>query len=139
MKPHEDIFLAEYSVEKSDQAIDTGIKNLEIDLQTSQNRIYYAVFYLVLALAYLDGFKTGKHHQLMGWFNKKYIYQEKLFEPELNKIYSRLMLDRDNFDYIVSSKPIKEDVLRNLEDAKFFIDKVKPYILNRIEESKRNQ
>jgi len=70
---HDDIFLTKYSVEKSDQALETGIKLLEIDLQTAQNRIYYAVFYLVLALGYLDGFTTGKHHQLMGWFNKKYI------------------------------------------------------------------
>jgi uncharacterized protein (UPF0332 family) len=66
MKQHDDVFLAKYSVEKSDQAFETGIKLLEIDLQAAQNRIYYAVFYLVLALGYLDGFKTGKHHQLMG-------------------------------------------------------------------------
>lgn len=133
----DDILLAKYSIEKSEKALNTGIKNLEIDLQISQNRAYYAVFYVVLALGYLDGFKTGKHHQLMGWFNKKYIYKEKIFTPELSKIYSRLIIDRDNFDYTVSAEPQKEDVLRNLENAKIFIEKVKPYVLNRIEQAKK--
>ncbi|HBG49261.1 MAG TPA: hypothetical protein DDW90_07130 [Cyanobacteria bacterium UBA9971] len=73
----------------------------------------------------------------MGWFNKKYIYKEKIFTPELSKIYSRLIIDRDNFDYTVSAEPKKEDVLRNLENAKIFINKIKPYVLNRIEQAKK--
>jgi uncharacterized protein (UPF0332 family) len=49
------------------------------------------------------------------------------------------MVDRDNFDYIVALKPIKEQVLSNLESAKIFIDRIKPYILSRIEQDKRNK
>jgi len=37
------------------------------------NRIYYAVFYCVMALALKSGFKTSKHLQLIGWFNKTFI------------------------------------------------------------------
>lgn len=137
MKQPNDIMLAKYTIEKSDKALETGYKVLDIDMQTAQNRAYYAIFYIVLALGYIDGFKTGKHHQLMGWFNKKYIYQEKLFMPELSKIYSRVMLDRDNFDYIVTTKLNREEVLNNLEDAKKFIEKVKPYVLNRINQEEK--
>lgn len=131
MQQH-DIFLVKYSIEKSEKALETGFKNLEIDLQVSQNRAYYAVFYIVLALGYLDGFKTGKHHQLMGYFNKKYIYEKKIFKPELSDIYSQLISNREKFDYNVSFKLSEESVIDNLNKAKVFIDIVKPYILSRI-------
>jgi len=34
------------------------------------NRIYYGMFYSLLALALQYDFKTSKHAQLIGWFNK---------------------------------------------------------------------
>ena len=37
------------------------------------NRIYYSMFYALSALAISEGFQTGKHAQLIGWFNKTYI------------------------------------------------------------------
>jgi len=38
-------------------------KNL---LTLSINRIYYGMFYMLLALALKEGFKTSKHKQLIG-------------------------------------------------------------------------
>jgi len=37
------------------------------------NQCYYGIFYMLSALALRDGFKTSKHEQLIGWFNKTYI------------------------------------------------------------------
>ncbi len=88
------------------------------------------MFYVVLALAYSEEFSTGKHHQLMGWFNKKYVYENKIFEPELSKIYQKLLACRESFDYNVSEIPNYEIVTKNLEKAKYFVDKVKVYILS---------
>ena len=93
---------------------------------------YYAVFYIVLALAYLDGFKTGKHHQLMGWFNKEYIYKNKIFDTKFKNIYQTLMANREKIDYDVSSVPQKDNVEKDFEEAKFFVETVKNYILERI-------
>jgi len=42
-------------------------------LRSAVNRIYYAMFYAVGALALRDGFITGSHAQLRGWFNREYI------------------------------------------------------------------
>lgn len=37
------------------------------------NRIYYGMFYMLLALALKEGYKTSKHSQLLGWFNKEFV------------------------------------------------------------------
>lgn len=42
------------------------------------NRIYYGMFYALLALALHYDFKTSKHAQLIGWFNKEFIKTEKI-------------------------------------------------------------
>lgn len=47
--------------------IEKNLYNLAI------NRIYYGMFYMLLALALKNGFKTSKHNQLIGWFNKEYV------------------------------------------------------------------
>lgn len=132
MEQHKKI-LIKNSIEKSDMAImdaESTIQNNQ--LLTAQNRIYYSVFYIVLALAYSDGFATGKHHKLMGWFNKNYIYEKKVFDKTLNKIYQRVMYNREIFDYDIESFPQKEQTIKDLEDAKFFVNIVKNYILENL-------
>ncbi|MFA6988924.1 MAG: HEPN domain-containing protein [Candidatus Gastranaerophilaceae bacterium] len=131
MEPH-NIVLAENSLAKAEQALKDGHINLETSLSLAQNRAYYAVFYTVLALGYLDDFITSKHHQLMGWFNKKYIYEDKVFSHSIVKIYTTLMRKRETFDYDVTQNPIKEDVIKDLQDAETFITTLKPYIIERI-------
>jgi len=37
------------------------------------NRIYYSMFYALSALAVAEGFSSGKHGQLIRWFNKKFV------------------------------------------------------------------
>jgi len=120
------------SIEKADTALHDAEQNMNISFYVVQNRIYYAVFYIVLALAYLDKFSTGKHYQLMGWFNKEYIYNNKVFDVKLKDIYQTLLVNRQKFDYIVSEKPQKEQVEKGLKDAEFFVKTVKEYILKRI-------
>ena len=133
MTPPKELFM-KINIEKSDLAIKAAKDNIELNnLETAQNRIYYAAFYIVLALAYLDDFSTGKHHQLMGWFNREYIYKNNIFDTKLNKIYQTLFANRQKFDYDVSENPQKEEVEKDFEDAKFFVQTVKDYILKRLE------
>jgi uncharacterized protein (UPF0332 family) len=132
MKRHKAV-LVKNSLHKSEQALKSSELNLANNLLTeAQNRAYYAVFYVVLALGYFDDFATSKHHQLMGWFNKKYIYEQKTFDPSIIRIYNRLIRNRETFDYDVSQNPTKENTVKDIEDAKLFIDIVKTYILKNL-------
>lgn len=131
MQPNE--VLIRNSIEKSDNALLAAEKSFDFSLSAVQNRIYYAVFYIVLALAYLDDFATGKHHQLMGWFNREYIYKNNIFDTKLKTIYRNLLANREKFDYDVSENPEKNQVEKDFGEAKFFVETVKKYILKRLE------
>lgn len=129
------IILAQMAVEKSDRALKSAIDNSETgNLETAQNRVYSAIFYLVSALSYLDGFVSSSHHYLQGQFNKRYIHEQKIFNESLFKIYKALIRNRELSDYNYTDKITKERVLKDLEAAKLFIIAVKPYVIQRLSE-----
>jgi uncharacterized protein (UPF0332 family) len=62
---------------RKQQSFDT-IKEVQFQIDNGYltiavNRIYYGMFYLLLALSLKHGIKTSKHQQLLGWFNKEFI------------------------------------------------------------------
>ena len=121
--------LINIAVEKSKQAIKSAKDNIENNnLETAQNRIYYALFYIVTALAYKHDFITSKHNQLKGWFNKKFIYEDKVFEPEMIEIYNELYQFRQKSDYDLGYTPDIETVQESLVDVTEFVEKVKKEI-----------
>jgi uncharacterized protein (UPF0332 family) len=68
---------------------------------TALNRIYYSVFYCLLAVGLKYDYKTSKHSQLIGWFNKNFIATGKMeskYGKIIRKAYEyRLMADYDAF------------------------------------------
>ena len=122
--------LVSRALEKSDEAMQTAKLNLDNDLLSSaQNRIYYGIFYAVNALAYKYGFITSKHGQLLSWFNKKFIHEDKVFDKELFKIYKYNFDNRQKSDYDFIYQPVKEDVELSYQDGMYFIDVIKKYLL----------
>jgi uncharacterized protein (UPF0332 family) len=118
-------------LDKSFQAYEDaclGIENKRYSM--ALNRIYYSIFYSVLALGYKDNFITSKHKQLMGWFNKKYIHEEKIFPEDLMDIYKNAYRNRQESDYeILNLKEITESEINTLlKESKYFIDTVFGYI-----------
>lgn len=110
---------------KSDEALIAAEKTLEVDLlSTAQNRLYYAIFYIVSALAKKHGFVTAKHSQLLGWFNKEFVKTQKL-GTEISRIYTKSYEFRQKNDYTFEFKPNKEKLQEDLELAKNFISKIK--------------
>jgi len=128
MVQHKDI-LIKRCIEKSDEAIKIAEYSLEQNALTSAlNRIYYAIFYTVSALAYKHDFTTSKHSKLMGWFNEKFIYNDKIFDKRFNKIYSDAFKLRQENDYEHLDMPTSEQVTAYLADAKGFIETVRKVI-----------
>ena len=62
------------------------------------NRIYYGMFYMLLALALKKGFKTSKHNQLIGWFNREFV-KTGTIKQKFGKIVNKGFEDRTDGDY----------------------------------------
>jgi uncharacterized protein (UPF0332 family) len=98
------------SILKSKEALEDAIFSFNNNrFSMCLNRIYYAIFYSVLALAFKNDFVTSKHLQLKGWFNKKFIYDEKIFDEQMLKIYQKAYNDRQESDYEMT-KPAEVDM-----------------------------
>ena len=79
--------LIEYRVNQAKETVneaDLMIKNSSF--RAAVNRIYYSMFYMLLALSLKHEFATSKHQQLIGWFNKNFILTGKI-----NKKYGRIL------------------------------------------------
>ena len=67
-------------------------------LRAAINRIYYSMFYSLLALGLKYEYETSKHAQLIGWFNKEFIH-EGLIDSKYGKIINKAFNRRTKGDY----------------------------------------
>ena len=94
---------------------------------TALNRIYYSVFYCMLALALQFNFKTSKHSQLIGWFNKNFIATGKI-EREYGRIVRDCYEFRLSADYDSFVNFAVEDIAVLLKEMKSFLNRIELYI-----------
>lgn len=120
--------LIKYRIEQAYRAI----KEVEIQidnnlLNIAVNRIYYGMFYMLSSLALRYKFKTSKHGQLIGWFNKNFV-KEKTIEQKYFKIIQNAFDNRSEGDYEPFVEFKKEQVFEMFEDMKDFISTVESFI-----------
>ncbi len=74
MKPEEKATYITYRIERAKETLIEAHTLFEENLLSGTvNRLYYAMFYAVSALALLKGFSTSSHGQLRGYFNRKFV------------------------------------------------------------------
>lgn len=113
--------LIKYRIEQAKEAIKEVEILIEKNLLTlAINRIYYGMFYMLLALALKKGFKTSKHNQLIGWFNKEFVKPGKT-NQKFGKIVNKGFEDRTDGDYGIFVQFEKDEVLMKFIDMKEFI------------------
>lgn len=121
--------LIDNAVMKANEALLSAESNLENGFySTCQNRLYYAIFYIVTALAYKNNFITSKHSQLMGWFNKKYIYEEHVFDNKLLQVYREAFANRQKSDYDFTYIIDKDELKISLYETKEFVNTIEIYL-----------
>lgn len=121
--------LIDNAIIKSHDAILSAKSNFENGFySTCQNRLYYAIFYIVTALAYKNNFVTSKHSQLMGWFNKKYIYEKKIFDNKLLQIYKEAFTNRQKSDYDFTYNVTREDLTLSIKETAEFVNIIEDYL-----------
>jgi len=98
-------------------------------LRASVNRIYYGMFYSLLALGIAYGFETSKHQQLIGWFNKNFVYKgliDTRFGQYINKASNR-RTKGDYESFIIFDKEIIEEMF---EEMKAFVAEIDFFLLS---------
>lgn len=120
--------LIAYRIEMSKQAINDAEFLINHDkLRIAVNRIYYAIFYILSALALEHNFSTSKHLPLIGWFNKNFIKAGLVQKKYSNIVY--LAYDKrskgDYDDFVVFEK---EEVLSLYNDMKDFVSTIETLI-----------
>jgi len=91
------------------------------------NRIYYSMFYSLLALGLKYEFETSKHAQLIGWFNKTFI-QSGLIEKKVGKIINKAFNRRTKGDYDSYIEFDMETIIEMYEEMKDFNSAIERFI-----------
>jgi len=112
---------AENTIQEAQSSLENG------NYSAAANRIYYGMFYAVLALGLLHQFETTKHMQLIGWFNKNFI-RTGIFSPEIGSYLKTAFETRTNSDYKVNRTPTTADLEALLADMKTFISTIKAWL-----------
>ena len=128
MSDEKKIFITNYLNKAVETLTDAQITLDNNRLNAAQNRIYYAIFYSVVSLGYCYGFITSKHKPLLGWFNKLFIHEKKIFDVELFKIYEKAYENRREADYEIVPPKNKIEISESLKDAKYFIKEISNHI-----------
>jgi uncharacterized protein (UPF0332 family) len=95
------------------------------------NRIYYGMFYSLLALGLAYEFETSKHQQLLGWFNKNFINMG-LIDKRFGKIIHKASSRRTTSDYESFVEFNKEDIGEMFDEMKVFIIEIEKFLSQNI-------
>lgn len=131
MKDEERVTYAARRLESaSDTISDAEVLVKDERYRSAVNRIYYAMFYAVGALALREGFATSSHGQLRGYFNREFVKPGHV-SVEMGKAYGVAFDARTKGDYddLVSFE--RDEVRALLDDARAFVDAVARLIRER--------
>ena len=120
--------LISYRLEQANETIEDVKLLIENDrFRSAVNRIYYGMFYSLLALGLAFEFETSKHAQLIGWFNKKFIHGG-LIDSKYGRIINKAFNRRTKSDYDTYVDFEKEIVIEMFGEMKDFISTIKLYL-----------
>lgn len=117
--------LIQYRLKQAEETIQDVMLLIEHErFRSAVNRIYYGIFYSLLALGLANNFETSKHTQLIGWFNKSYVHTKKI-DAKFGKIVNKAFNRRTKSDYDSFVEIEKEIVNEMFDEMKEFISEIK--------------
>lgn len=120
--------LIQYRIEQANETIlDVELLLENKRLRSAINRIYYGMFYILLALGTKHQFETSKHAQLLGWFNKNFIHKG-LIDSGYGKIINKAYNRRTKGDYDTFVDFEESIVIEMFNEMKDFIAEISKFI-----------
>jgi len=101
-----------------------------MSMRAVMNRLYYAMFYAVLALLQERQLGTSKHIGAISLFDREFI-KTGIFDKSISKALHRAFELRQKGDYMEHSEITQKDVDEMLPEAITFVGKIKEYLLKK--------
>ncbi len=123
--------LSRYRLDKAKEDLNTAIENLaHKHLSGSINRSYYCIFHAMRAILALDGFDSKKHSGVIAYFRQNYI-KTNIFDKIYSEIIGMAFEIRNKNDYDDFVVIDIEEVNRQVDNARLFLEVVEHYLENR--------
>lgn len=117
--------LIKYRLSRAEETLkDAEILISNNRLNSTVNRIYYSLYYAVLALLETKGLASSKHSGVRALFNQ-YFVKAGIVSKEAGRFFSELFNDRQEGDYVDYTKFEIKDVKNKFEKCKFYIGGIK--------------
>lgn len=134
MYNEEYIALCRYRLSKAEEYLNNAEVTLHLEMyDTAANRSYYAIFHSVRALLALEGKDFKKHSGVIAYFQMEYI-KNGTFQKEMSDIVKSAFSLRTESDYEDFYVISREDVTRQVLEARTFYETVRDYIKQKIGE-----
>ncbi len=123
--------LAKYRMKQAEESLDEAGFLLSGNKSSRSviNRVYYAMFYAVLALLIYEPYSSSKHSGVLSYFNRRFI-KEGIFEKELGRFLNEAFELRQQEDYREYTTLNVEQITPYIEKAERFIRAVKDYLIH---------
>jgi uncharacterized protein len=95
----------------------------------AMNRLYYAMFYAVSALALAHDFSTSSHAQMRGYFNREFVRTGRV-PVELGRIFGTAFDDRTKGDYQDLVQFDVNQVCTMLTEAEHFVRTITQLVID---------
>ncbi|MFA4910168.1 MAG: HEPN domain-containing protein [Desulfobacteria bacterium] len=117
--------LIKYRLKQADDSIEEAKVLLKEGMSTRavMNRLYYAMFYTVLALLQEKQIGTSKHIGAISLFDREFI-KTGIFDKDMSKTLHRAFELRQKGDYMEQAEAAKEDIDEIFPKAVDFVNKV---------------
>ena len=117
---------AEASIKEAQVLLDEGMS-----LRSVMNRLYYAMFYAVLALLQEKQLGTAKHIGAISLFDREFI-KNSIFDKELSKTLHRAFELRQKGDYMEQVEVTQSDIDEMTPMVIDFVNKIKGYLQTKL-------
>lgn len=121
--------LAQYRLQQAQESLEeanylfSGSKSL----RSVVNRLYYGMFYAVLALLIFEPYTSSKHTGVISYFNKRFV-KDGIFSETMGRSFNKAFELRNRGDYREYFELTKEIVEPLLDEAVQFVLSIRTYL-----------
>jgi len=121
--------LARYRLQQAQESLEEAhyLFNGGKSLRSVVNRVYYGMFYAVLALLIYEPYTSSKHSGVLSYFNKRFV-KGGLFSESMGRSLNKAFELRQRGDYREYFELTKDQVEPLLDNATQFIVSVRTYL-----------